>query len=275
MTSRDQKLADALNAPTRRPATPHTDTDARILVIDIERLPGLAPIFDQRTRGFIPAASWHRLPSLLCYAAKWYGARRVEFLSVWDDGADAMTERAWQLYDAADVVVTYNGVRFDNRHLKSEWLLAGMAPPAPWRNVDLFTVNRRTFGFESKSLDHLCQRLGLQGKAGHYDQRDAEACVAGDETARRRMKRYNVRDVRITEQAYDALRPWITRHPHLAASPLACPNCGSTDLALQDRPHSAHALAYPAYRCGNCGANVRGRKSLARFSDTLGTTDAA
>ena len=232
----------------------------RILLIDIERRAGSVPIFDQRVRGgFIPVHQWTRLPELLCFAAKWHGERRVEFHAAWDD-AGAMLLRAWELYDEADIVVTYNGVRFDNPHLKGAWLEAGYPPPSPWRDVDLFRVAHQ-FGYESRSLAHLCQRLGLPGKAGRYSAADAEACMAGDETAQRRMKRYNLGDVgqRSLEGVYDRLLPWITGHPHIGlwtGEERSCNRCGSTNLK-PDGWHRTAVTSYARYRCQDCGGHVR------------------
>lgn len=238
------RLADLLNA--------------RILTIDIERLPGLAPVWDQKTR-FIPVSTWRRLPSLLCFAAKWYRDRSIQFEAVWGDGGhEAMIRRSWDLYDQADVVVTYNGVKFDTPHLRSDWAVLGLPQPSSFKQVDLYQVNRRQLGFESKSLQHLCDRLGLPGKSGKYDLEGAEAAYNGDVKAQRRLERYNRGDVRITEQCYDALRPWITNHPHVASSAtrLTCNRCGSTNL---DGVGSYLAVVheYSEYRCRNCGGIVR------------------
>ena len=232
---------------------------AKILVVDIERLPGLARVWDQRTK-FVHINNFTRLPTLLCFAAKWHGQKTVEFHAAWDD-PQGMVERAWELYNQADIVVTYNGIRFDNRHLKSEWLVAGMPPPRPWKDVDLFNVNRQTFGFESKSLQHLCYRLGLDLKSGHYDAVMAERCMDGDERAQRTMKRYNVGDVRITEQAYDRLRGWMPGHPHMGQidehQRPTCNQCGSEDLTRSGVKRAVQ-IDYALYRCNNCGANVQG-----------------
>jgi len=242
----------------------------KILVIDIERLPGLARAWDQKTR-FIHINNFTRLPSLLCFAAKWHGSRTTEFHAAWDDH-DAMVRRAWELYDEADIVVTYNGVRFDNRHLKSEWLLAGFPPPRPWKDVDLFAVNRSTFGFESKSLQHLCYRLGLDLKSGHYDAVMAEKCMDGDATSQRTMKRYNIGDVKITEQAWLRLRGWMPGHPMpggpVESGELSCNQCGGSDLE-RNGWYRAAVQEYAAYRCRTCGANVRSGH-IKRVSNTRG-----
>lgn len=235
--------------------------NGKILVVDIERLPGLARVWEQKTR-FVGINQFTRLPSLLCFAAKWYGSKTTEFHASWDDH-EAMVQRSWELYDEANIVVTYNGIRFDNKHLRSDWLLAGMPPPSPWKDVDLYAVNSRTFGFESKSLNHLCQRLGLDTKSGHYDAEVAEACMAGDPTARRLMARYNRGDVKITEQAYMALLPWIHNHPHhvdgFGDDQARCNICWSSNL----EPNGyklAQQITYRLFRCQDCGANVQGTR---------------
>lgn len=246
--------------------------NAKILVIDIERLPGLAEAWDQKTR-YIPITRFHTLPSLLCWGAKWYGSRTVEFESAWNDKA-RMVERSWQLYNEADIVVTYNGKRFDNKHLKSEWLKAGLAPPKPWKDVDLFQINASTFGFESKSLNHLCNVLGLDTKSGHYDSETAFAAMLGDEHAQRRMKRYNLGDVKITEQAYDRLRGWMPQHPHIgqvAENEKRCNQCGSDNL-VQDGTTPAVVLNYPIYRCTDCGGLVKSLRHHSRRAYTRGAT---
>jgi hypothetical protein len=245
---------------------------AKILVIDIERLPGLARIWEPKTR-YVPISQFVRAPSLLCWAAKWYGSDEMMFASAWDD-AEAMVSGIWDLYDQADIVVTYNGVSFDNRHLRSEWLMASLSPPAPWKDVDLYRVNSSTFGFESKSLQHLCQRLGLDTKSGHYDAVMAEACMAGDAEAQATMRTYNEGDVTITEQAYLRLLPWIRNHPHVALLPAddpdarTCNRCGSSDLA-RTGTYRAVQINYLRYRCNNCGANVRGTRH-SRAANTHG-----
>jgi hypothetical protein len=244
----------------------------RVLTLDIERLPGLAPVWDQKTN-YIPAASWRRLPSLLCFAANWYGRRDVMFSSVWADGREGMAQAAWDMLDKADVIVTFNGKRFDLPHLKGEFATLGMPPPSPWRNVDLYQIARPLFGYESKSLAHLCLRLGVPGKRGRYDLAQAEAAVSGDIRAQAALTRYNKADVRATKAAYDAMRPWITNHPHIGQSTetLTCPSCGSTDLE-PNGSYRAMVMEYAAYRCRHCKANVRAGH-VRRVARTRGVRD--
>jgi ribosomal protein S27AE len=236
----------------------------RILIIDIERLPGEVTLDMWHPRDFkrvnyVHPDRWSTLPSTVCYAAKWYGERKVEFVAQWDGGAEAMTRRAWELYDEADAVVTFNGKRFDNKVLASDWVVAGLTPPSPWRDVDLFTVASREFAFESRSLAHLCERLGIAGKSGHYNAAEAKAAAAGDVKAQRSLARYNREDVRATERAYDRLGAWIKDHPHhglYSGEERSCPRCGSTSLT-QHGWHRTAVTAYARMRCDDCGAFSR------------------
>lgn len=244
---------------------------AKILVVDIERLPGMTPIFDQRTSGFIPVSKWTELPSLLCFAAKWHGSSKVEFHAAWDDHA-AMVEAAHRLYDEAEIVVTFNGLKFDNKHLRSEWLVSGMTPPSPWKDVDLYRVAGQHFGFESKSLNHLCHRLGLDTKDGHYDPVLAFKCMEGDAKAQATMRRYNAGDVKITEQAYRRLLPWIHNHPTMVKAMDERPTCNKCpdggDLERKGT-YLANQIRYLRYQCNTCGGWVRGTKH-ARAAATHG-----
>lgn len=244
---------------------------ANILILDIERLPGMVPIFDQKTSGFVPVSRWTRLPSLLCFAAKWHGAKGYEFHAAWDDH-EQMVKRAHELYDQADIVVTFNGKRFDNKHLRSDWLVAGLAPPSPWKDVDLYQVSAQHFGFESKSLNHLCHRLGLDTKDGHYDPVLAEKCMDGDSKAQRLMKRYNQGDVKITEQAYTRLLPWIHNHPTMVKSMderPTCNKCPDGGELEQNGTYLANQIIYKQFQCKRCGGWVRGTKH-ARAAGTHG-----
>ena len=245
-------------------------SEVKILTLDIERLPGLARVWDQKTR-YLPVSQWTRMPQLLCVAAKWYGQREILFRSAWDD-PERMVRDVWGWIDEADILYTFNGDRFDLPHLRGAFLTAGLPPTRPYKSVDLFKVAKQ-FGFESKSLDHLCYRLGFPGKQTHYDASTAQRALDGDERAQRDMERYNSRDVRITEKAADHLRPWIHTHPVVsptAGDELRCHACGSSRLKPEPTDYTAQVLTYALYRCQRCHAPVVARHHKGRVGRTKG-----
>jgi len=166
----------------------------------------------------------------MCFAAKWHGEKKVEFRSDFHDGHEAMILRARELYDEADAIITYNGKGFDNKHLRREWLMAGIGPDAGPADIDLWTVVARNFKFASNKLDHVCQQLGLGSKVKHSGFELWPACIAGDPQAWKQFQKYCCHDVVLTDALYPVLRPFIKSHPHrgLFGGPRAgCPRCES------------------------------------------------
>lgn len=261
-------MGDLLDALSKRIA-PIKDP-LRILTIDIERLPGLARAWHPKTR-YIHPRDFKEWPRMVCFAARWYGRKQPIFKAEWID-RPAMLTAAWELYDQAEIVVTFNGQSFDNRHLKDEWLMGGFDPPRPWKDVDLYRMIRREFGFESKSLDTVTRRLGRPGKESHYSADVAEAAVAGDKGAQRQLRRYNIGDVELTEWLYDRLRGWNATHPHVGQGGGAqrCNQCGSDDLVEQRTKYRAVVLDYRLFRCANCGGLVRAGWHSTRIATTRG-----
>jgi hypothetical protein len=236
--------------------------ESKILILDIERLPGLARVWEPKTR-YIAPRSFVEWPRLLCWAARWYGEKEFQFAAEWDEDKSAMLTRIWHAYDTADVVCTFNGIAFDNKHLRSEWLMAGLKPPRPWKDVDLYRVVKQ-YGFESKSLDSVTRRLGRGGKAMHYDADTAYAAAGGNIRAQNRLRRYNQGDVELTEWLYDRLRGWISTHPFIGehgpdeGDDARCNQCGSTKLVRQPSKYRAVVVDYNLYRCSGCGGLCRG-----------------
>jgi hypothetical protein len=251
--------------------------EVKTLVVDIERLPGRARV---QHRGltvegdFWDLSGWKHVigrrihaddvlewPSTVCVAAKWYETGKRLFFAAWDDGgADAMYEAAFALYNEADIAITYNGVGFDNRHLTSGWTERAMGRPSTWRDVDLLRVARQSQGWESKTLDSVCKRLGIDAKNDKYDVATARAAMAGNVAAQRKLKRYNANDVDITAAVYERLLPFVKSHPHVAPSlgleRPTCPRCGSTDVQRVGT-YTPGVFNYPEYRCNICTGPFR------------------
>lgn len=231
----------------------------RILTIDLERQPGRLPerdIWEPRDLkyvNYIHPDTWVELPSTICFAWSWNGGP-VKFAAAWN--GDDLNAISWDLFNEATGVLTFNGKRADEKWLKQDWAMAGMVPPSPWKSIDLYVTARREFAFESKSLRHLCSRLGVENKDGHYSIADARAAMAGDVKAQRRLSRYNRQDVRALWSAAEALGPWVKEWPHAGVSnglERCCWRCGSEDLR-QDGFTPTSLTLYALLQCSDCGA---------------------
>lgn len=236
----------------------------KILTVDIETAPHLGYVWSlwQQNVGLSQLA---QVGTVICWAAKWHGDKTVMFGSDHHDGHIEMVRKIRTLYDEADVVVTYNGRSFDNKHLRREWVLAGMSPPAPHKDVDLLTVVRKQFKFASSKLDHVAQQLGLGSKVKHDGFDLWLRCLAGDDKAWAKMKAYNVGDVRLTEALYDRLLPWIDNHPNRAVFSDevkgGCPRCGSLKYAFR-KNRTTQTRSYRQFQCSGCHGYFSGTHSV-------------
>jgi DNA polymerase elongation subunit (family B) len=201
--------------------------------------------------------------NMLCYAAKWYGDETVVFDSVHNSKTKKMLKGLHGLLTDADVVVHYNGNKFDMPTINKEFVLNSFSPPSPYKQIDLLRVVRSNFRFPSNKLDYVSQRLGLGEKVQHEGMALWTKCMKGDSDAWKRMQEYNIQDVVLLESLYNKLLPWIKTHPNrnLFAESAVCPTCGSH--SIQKRGHAISLSgSYQRYQCRDCGSWSQGVKSL-------------
>lgn len=249
----------------------HKSQTAKILTLDIERVGGIVKGVWEPKQRYIPERQWVERPRTVCWAARWYNdPDSTIFGAEWEAGGwKRMIQRAWELYNEADVVVGYNSYNFDNKHLRGSWVEAGLQRPAPWKDVDLYKTVRSEFGWEFKSLDSVTRRLGATGKVLHYDMDLAYSAVAGDKDAQEVIKTYNIGDIELTEWLYDRLRGWIPNHPNVSDTMDSCNQCGGANLELTATNYRAQRMEYELFRCRDCGGYTKGRW-VSRVSNTSG-----
>lgn len=238
----------------------------KILTLDIETSPNLAHVWGiwQQNVG---------LPQLLestevlCWAAKWYGEDEILFSSSFGDGKAEMVVKMWRLLDEADVVVHYNGQKFDIPHLNREFLELDMTPPSPFKQVDLLKTSKNQFRFPSNKLDYIVQELGLGQKVKHAGHKLWVDCLMGDPKAWAKMEEYNREDVVITEKLYDRYLPWIKGVPNAAVyldettGKMVCPGCGSIETIKEGYAYT-NLSKFQQYKCKDCGKWFRGRENM-------------
>ena len=199
----------------------------------------------------------------MCFGARWHGQKKVIFKSVHHDGKKAMLKDLHAIMDEADAIVGWNSKSFDHKHIRREFLEAGMAPPSPTKDIDLMLECRKYFRFPSYKLDYVAQKLGVGAKVAHSGFELWIKCMAGEEKAWREMKKYQIQDVNLLIDLYEKLLPWINSHPTVGMYENiddACPNCGSQNL----RPEGVYVGttgSYDKFQCNDCGKWVKSSKS--------------
>jgi hypothetical protein len=208
---------------------------------------------------------------VLCYAAKWLKSDEVFFDSVHQSKPKAMLKGIHKLLEEADVVIHYNGKRFDIPVINKEFLLHKFNPPAPYKQIDLLQVVKSNFKFPSNKLDYVSQRLGLGKKVEHEGMSLWTKCMNGDKDAWKRMEEYNIQDVVLLESLYDNLLPWIKNAPNrnLYQDITGCPTCGSEHLQKRGTAVSTTGT-YQRYQCRDCGSWSQGTKSVKKSVEVKG-----
>lgn len=245
----------------------------KILLLDIETAPNKAYVwglFDQN----IASNQVEQSSYTLCWSAKWLHGKTMYQGSVRhasdhkNVGAmKAMLEPIHKLLDEADVVVHYNGLKFDIPTLNKEFIIHGFKPPSPYRQLDLLQVARRAFRFQSNKLTNVADILGM-GRKINTTFSLWVACMNGNQKAWDKMLKYNAKDVRLLERLYRRVRAWIEKHPNWSAHKqgLACPKCGSDKVQARG-VQVAQTRTYKRYHCQDCGGWFRGNKAVNKVGE--------
>ena len=224
----------------------------RILLLDIETSPLVVYAWSLWDK-YIPVGNIVEPGHTLCFTAKWLGEKEVMFHSSQRSKQVTMLRRVHKLLDEADAVIHYNGKKFDIPVLEAEFLLHGLAPPSPFAHIDLLQTTRR-FRLPSRKLDYICTALDLGSKTQHKGMELWRGCMAGDAECWEIMERYNRQDVKLLEDLYNVLRPWLKSHPNAGVGngEAVCPVCGSHNLRWKGYRRAATCV-YKRFVCNDCG----------------------
>ena len=260
-----------LNYDTTNTKMEKIQTTAKVLILDIETAPISAyvwGIWNQNVGTHQIKSDWF----CLTWAAKWLFEDKVYSAKLKPDEVAKQNDKRiiegiWKLLNEADIVIAHNAVKFDIPRLNSRFIINDLHPPLPYQIIDTLVHIRRQFGFTSNKLDYVNKLLNLERKKEtSFELWDN--CMKGDRKALKEMEDYNVQDVRILEETYLQIRPWIKPHPNMGLFILdeteqRCPSCGSSELQEQGKCYNTSANIYELMRCNNCNSISRKRLGAA------------
>lgn len=240
----------------------------KILVVDIETKPlevYVWGLYDNDVGLNQIKEDW----SILSWAAKWLDKEEIFY----KDQRDASNYRddkellipLWQLLDEADVIVTQNGKKFDEKKINARFIINKMPPPSSFRHVDTAQLARRRFGFTSNKLEYLSDKLCTKHKKLKHKQFPGMElwveCLKGNMDAWEEMRLYNIEDILTLEELYHVLSPWCkTVNMGTYEEGDMC-TCGNTEFIKNG--HRWEDLAkYQRYRCSRCQKEYRGKYNL-------------
>jgi len=253
------KQEGLIKEPKREPA--------KILVFDIETSPLLTWVWSLRQKYINPSnieQDWF----VICWSAKWLFEDEVMNATVTPKEARKQDDKRivkelWDLLDEADIVIAHNGNKFDIKKMNGRFIKYDLNLPSPYQSIDTYLAARKRLNLSSLKLDFIAEYLGLPRKSSTSFQLWLDS-MAGDQEALDDMTKYCDQDVRVLEDVYLKLRPFIQPHPNLGlfieSDAKVCPSCASTNLKREGQ-YATTVNLYDAYRCDDCGSITRSRHS--------------
>lgn len=225
----------------------------KVLTLDIETKPGKAYVWRMFKENIAPVQLIEP-HDILCVGTKWKGSNKVNMYTEWSTGHREMLSQVLDEINEADAIITYNGERFDLKHLMTAFIKAGLPAPAPVTHIDLYKFIRNKTQFMSKRLDFVAQELGIGAKMQHSGFQLWIDVMNGNATAQKKMEMYCAQDVRLTEKLYEKLKGYIPNHPSLGfATPEGCPTCGSARTQRRGLYHT-RVYEWQRHQCTACGS---------------------
>lgn len=237
---------------------------AKIILFDTEIIPAITATFT-----LYPEKIGHenilKERSMVCAAWKELGKKPVYGVSVLDDpkrfkkdcGDDYHVVKT--LRDAivdADILIGHNLARFDKRQLNARLIFHGLEPLPKILIVDTLKEYRKTADFMSNRLDYLGKHLIGAGKVETSKGLWLSA-LKGDKKAITEMLTYCKADVRLSEDVYNKILPYMESHPHVGAVDgwdrnNTCPKCGHDQFTHNKVRYTAAGVKKLQAQCKKC-----------------------
>lgn len=232
----------------------------KILLFDIETCHNIVAAFQLKV-DYIQPQNILQERHLISICYKWLGEKTVHSISLLDDMERFnnnphddyyICSEFHKVLSEADVIVGHNSDKFDIKVVEGRMLINKLPPLPPVLKIDTLKIAKSRFSFNSNKLDYLGHVLGC-GRKIHTDNSLWLKVLAGNVKAIHSMVKYNKQDVRLLEQVFFKLRPYISKLPS-SQHGLLCqkPGCGSAKIQMRGVSRNA-TRTYQRYQCQTCG----------------------
>jgi len=228
----------------------------KILFFDIEWRPAQAYVWRMYDENVGPDQLIDA-GGLLCFSALWEGNTKPIFYADWTVGHSEMVRQLHSLFEEADVLVTYNGDKYDIPKAMGEFVLEGLSPPPPPTSIDLLKTVKK-FGFVMNRLAFIGPFMKIGKKIKNEGFPLWKAVIDGEEKAQKRMERYCIQDSKLLVTLYHKIKPYIKNHPYLGDRG-ACGACDGRVLHSRGYRRTKN-FRIQRLQCQTCGSWQDGKR---------------
>lgn len=154
-----------------------------------------------------------------------------------------------------DAIVAHYGNKFDLPFFNGRALYHGLDPIPPIIQIDTYNIAKKHFKLNSNRLDYLAKIVGIPGKISTDLDLWLEV-FKGNEKAAERMLKYNVQDVNVLHDVFDAIKiyaPSQVNQTLFLDKETGCAHCGSDNIHYRGYYPTKRSL-FRKFQCQDCGA---------------------
>jgi hypothetical protein len=252
-------------------------TEPRIILWDLETLPDMEEAMEHWCGlGAYPGLTLKaQISSIICFGWKVFGKdHKAKVDCAWDfktrwarnvNDDYMLCKHAQRVLSTADAIVTWNGKKFDERHLRTRLEHHGLPPLPPFNHhIDLRQVSSKKMYFFNNKLMTVSEWLLEVHKREHEGWKLWVKTRKRDPAAMKTMKWYCEGDVLALESAYRRLRKFNKDTPNhnlfTIGERCVCPTCGGTRLKSHGWRYT-QTSRYQQFFCKDCGSFGRTDKN--------------
>src|SRR5574343_45559 len=246
----------------------------KILVFDVETSYLEGYFWNFWEQNIAPNQATVKEWSIIAFAAKWLDDNKVMYFDnrKKKDKRDdkEVVKKLRDLIDEADIILTKNGRRFDEKIFNSRCIKHKIAQPSSYQHIDVEAIARKKFKLPSYSLDYLCQYFDTPNKKSSHGKFPGLSlwieCMTGNVQAWKEMEHYNKKDVLSTEDLYKVMAPWDNSvNFQVFVEDVVLDTCSLTTCngKLTSKGYAYTSTAkVKRMICTHCGKNYRFKQNL-------------
>lgn len=229
--------------------------DLKVLLLDLELTYAIYYAFPSKKPQYLSSRQVKQHQSCVCGAWKWLDETSVQSIATTTGNDSSIAKKLHKVMTDADIIVAHNADAFDIKHANTMFINHGLGPIPETKSIDTLKVARKYFAFSGNDLDSLSKRFGGKGKS---DKPDWIKLTERDKKEIAKATKYCEGDVRELERVFIALRPYISKMPHLKLSsvPTECPCCKSKRVISKGSAFDGYRM-YKRMKCQECGHEIK------------------
>ena len=218
---------------------------------------------------------------MLCFGYKVLGEKRTHCLNAWDyptwnksvNDDYHLVKAAYEILIGADVIVTHNGKRFDEKFLNTRLAYHNLPPLPKLVHIDTCMVAQKRLYLAGNRLNDLAKFFRLPIEKMKHDGWDLWVDVwYRKPKAMKIMAAYCKQDVNVLEQCFNKLHAnYSDQLPNFnhwrKGREEVCPACGS-DEYIKWGYNRKPLIPQPRYKCKTCRATFQGNAKGERLRNS-------